>query len=316
VTAGIAPRGPLHAGVLVSPARARAVNGPANVLDPCPASATISRLYDPMALGSRVVIPVLGAHQQAGASGVALTVADVAARAGLRALLVDCADPARSGLAWVCHAEGRSVGAGEGRVPIRVAVRQTSDLAQVAVRRLVGHGSPMTVEQVPVPTAWALVDPEPRDLAIVDIGWDVWRLMTASTHVGPLAWCMGPPAATFPILVMRATVASVALAEAVLVRYQSGVSRAGLVGLHGLAVVGASRWPVQARAVMGSLLGQVAPRAVFFGHDDQVAVEGWSVAPTPTALQNAASVLLSGVDQRVDAALVQIAQSRRRRRLF
>ena len=105
-------------------------------------------------MGLGTLVPVLGAHPQAGASDIVLALADAAAMCDLRVLLIDCADPARSGLAGIAGVEGRSLSVSADKAPVRLASRLLARGA-VATRRLVGDGSPLAVSAVPQPLAWA-----------------------------------------------------------------------------------------------------------------------------------------------------------------
>jgi hypothetical protein len=246
--------------------------------------------FDPAELGLGVLLPVLGAHPQAGASGVALAVADAAAAAGRRVLLVDCADPARSGLAGVCGVEGRSV-RGERGAAIRLATRRLPR-GVVAVRRLVGTGVPMRPEQVPSVALWVRADANAFDLTVVDVGWDVWALTAPDAATGPLTWAAGSASRTFPVVVLRPTAASAALAEGVLARYRDGVRQSGLAEPHCLAVVGGGSWPAPVRAVMGLQLARLARRALFVPESSEAALHGWTTDPAPTGSIRAAAALL------------------------
>ncbi|MBT8226951.1 MAG: hypothetical protein HKP61_15905 [Dactylosporangium sp.] len=263
------------------------------------------------ALGT--IMPVLGAHPQAGASGVALALADMAVTAGLRVRLLDCADPGRSGLAGVCQIEGRSVSGGEHRAAIRCATRNLPQ-GVLPVRRLVGTGAPMPVSLVPGPEAWAATDPEPSDITVVDLGWDIWQLMQPSARIGPLTWCRLPLAPTWPVFVVRGTAASAALAEGILARYALGVRHLGLAALRGLAVVGGESWPVQAQAVMGGLLRQASAMGEFVPLDAEVIRSGWGTAPVPAAVLRAVAALLSRIDGHVAQAVDARKPAARRRR--
>lgn len=251
---------------------------------------------DPVMARFGAIVPVLGAHGQVGASGVALALADAAALVGLRVLLVDAADPGRSGLAGVCHVEGRSIVTGADRAAVRVATRYLGRVA-VDVRRLVGTGLPLTVSAVPLRRQWAASVRGPVDLTVVDVGWDVWRLMTANTELGPLAWCQTGSAMVRPVLVVRPTMPSVGVAEAVIARYARG-QLVDLAPLAGLLVVGASTWPTTVVAALGHLMRQAAPHALFIPHDPNAAMHGWSTRSLPAAITTAVAGLLRGLGGR------------------
>lgn len=267
---------------------------------------------DPVEWGLGVLVPVIGAHPQAGASGVALTLADTAAAAGARVLLIDCADPARSGLAGVCHREGRSVSTGEGKASIRLAARATAR-GSLAVRRLVSTGMPLDTGAVPRVRAWVAADAGEFDLTVVDVGWDVWRLMMPSSPMGALAWCAGDPAVTYPVLVTRTTMASTALAEVLLTRYQIGEQLGMMAPVRRVVALGADTWPTQVRSSLGHLLRQVRDAAVFAPLSPGHAVSGWGTAAAPAESGPAAATLLRGLGGRL-ADLVALPEPPRRRR--
>ena len=260
-----------------------------------------------------VVVPVLGAHGQAGTSGMALALADAAAGVGLRVLLVDCADPARSGLAGVAGIEGRSVRVAQDKAQIRMAIRALPR-GRVATRRLVGDGTPLQVSAVPLPLSWAATVLDEIDITVVDVGWDVWHLMAPSRPIGPLAWCGGPSAATFPVMVLRPAAGSVVLAEGVLTRYASATSLLGLAHLLAVVAVGAEAWPPPAQAVMGLYLQQAGERVHFVPATAQAAVGGWGTASAPAASIRTATAVLQTIGGGIAAAVGQLPARRGRRR--
>ncbi|WP_345631501.1 hypothetical protein [Rugosimonospora acidiphila] len=256
---------------------------------------------------------MLGAHPQAGASGVALALADAAAVAGLRVLLIDSADPARSGLAGVCAVEGRSVPGAHGRSAMRIGTRTVQN-SRLAVRRLVGTGTPITIAQLPLPTSWASAEPSDFDLTIVDVGWDVWPLTIPGESLGPLLWCTGSPTCTFPVVVMRSTVGSVGLAEGMLTRYDTGVRQRGFVEMGCAVAVGGESWPTVVRAVMGLQLESLSERTLFISPSPEAATAGWSVAPVPANSVRTAMALLQGVGGPIGEALAPQQHNRKARR--
>jgi hypothetical protein len=165
----------------------------------------------------------------------------------------------------------------------------------VAVRRLVGTGVPIGPGQVPSRASWVRADANAFDLTVVDVGWDVWALTAPDATLGPLSWAAGAAARTFPVVVLRPTAASVALAEGVLTRYEDGVRRFGLTEPHCLAVVGGGSWPARTRAVMGLRLARLARRAMFVPESAEAAVNGWTTEPAPTGSIRAATKLLNTI---------------------
>ncbi|MFI5934079.1 hypothetical protein [Actinoplanes sp. NPDC051494] len=265
---------------------------------------------DPDAVG--VVFPVFGAHPQAGTSGVALALADAAALAGLRVQLIDSAEPARSGLVTATQADGRSWPVGDDRGSIRLASRSLGR-AVVSVRRIVSTGPPLGPWAVPRPVDWVAREPWQVDVTIVDLGWDMWRVMAPQAGLGPLEWCVLGNATVHPILVMRATLPSVSAAELILHRYGVGVERAGLTPVQRLAVAGAGGWPDRVRGATGNLVEGLAHDAVFLPHDPVAAVEGWTAAPTPPASSRPAATILRGFGDPFAVALAPASPGRRPR---
>ncbi|MET7400136.1 hypothetical protein ABZS66_42290 [Dactylosporangium sp. NPDC005572] len=248
--------------------------------------------FDPTAFGLGVVVPVLGAHSQSGASGIALALADATAAAGLRVLLLDCADPARSGLAGVCGVEGRSVPGTHGRAGVRPATRALKR-GTVAVRRIAATDAPLAVQQVPLPAAWIGADDNRFDVTIVDVGWEVWSLLATGARPAPLLWCTG--SSTFPVLVLRPSAGSVALAEGTVARYEDAIATIGLVPLYAAVVVGAPAWPPAIVPAIGRRLAQHRRRTLFVESTDEAAVAGWNTRQAPPASMRAAASLLRAV---------------------
>jgi len=278
-----------------------------------PAPAAPVSAYDPSELGLGMVVPVLGAHSQAGTSGIALALADAAASAGLRVMLVDCADPARSGLAGVCAVEGRSVPGDQGRAALRFATR-TLPRGVVNVRRLISQGTPMDAGQIPGPSLWAGVEADQFDLTVVDLGWDVWPLTKPGAQLGPLQWCMGTPSATFPLLVLRVGAASVGLAEGVLFRYLIGMQRLGFVDMYAAVALGGESWPQSSLVVMGHYLRRLIPRTLLVPTSPEAATLGWTTEAAPQPSVRAAATLLHNLGGPVAQAVGPPSALRKGRR--
>jgi hypothetical protein len=257
------------------------------------------------------VAPVLAAHPQVGVSGVALAMADAAAAAGLAVLLVDCADPRRSGLAGIASHEGPAVPIGGGSWSVRVSVRAASGGRPVQVRRVIAPAGPWTPVDLPPPGAWLAVAPGRWDLVVVDLGWDVWHLLAGPQSLGPMRWLSNDWQLTSPVLVVRATVPSLAAAEGVLSRYLAAYSAGWLAGVAQVAVVGASSWPPEVLSGAGRLARLAAGREVFVPWASAAAVAGWSPAPLPAELLDAGRRLLVGVGGQVATALGPVSQRRR-----
>jgi hypothetical protein len=278
-----------------------------------------------------VVVPVVAAHPQAGASGVALAMADAAAAAGLSVLLVDCADPRRSGLAGVASHEGPTVAvpsvATSGGWAVRVSTRAPAGGRPVRVLRVVAPARPWTAADLPTPAAWVTAAPGWWDLTVVDLGWDAWHLLAGPESLGPMRWLSAGPQPTniapkampspplpavSPVLVVRATAPSLAAAEGVLARYLAAYAAGWLAEVGQVAVVGASGWPPGVLGGAGRLARLVQGREQFVPWASSAAVAGWSTAPVPPVLRDAGKRLLLGVGGRVGAAVGPVPKPPRR----
>jgi len=128
------------------------------------------------------VIPVLAGHPGGGASVLAAVLADALAAQGHRVLLVDTADPLRSGLADATTDDGPRL-AGPHR---SVGIRQ-SERGPIRCARLEYTGVPVrSAGMVPAPQYWTPPDGA-VDVTVVDIGWDAWAL-GAMPLQGPGEW--------------------------------------------------------------------------------------------------------------------------------
>lgn len=260
-------------------------------------------------LGS--VVLVVGAQSQSGTSGVALAVADTAAAAGLKVQLIDSSDPARSGLAAICHTEGGAVPGGPGGFLIRHGTRRVGRHA-LKVLRIVNGTRPPRLDQIPRPVDWAAAaQPGQADLTVVDAGYDVWQTMAPESGLGPLRWPGLKTVPVHPLLVMKATWPSASAAEVILHRYDVGVQKAGFAPVGRVVVTGASAWPAQVRAAMGQLLTALADTAVFLPHHAEAAVNGWRAAPTPPEFSGPVSAVLRDLGEPFAAALPALEPPRR-----
>ncbi len=183
-------------------------------------------------------VAVVAAHAGAGASTVALALAEALAAGGFPTRLVDCADPARSGLAAATTTE-----LGVDEVGWRRG-RRESPGALVQVDRLAG----------PVPGLDHVPPPRPRtgagaERVVVDVGWPARHVL------GGRGWVAGLVRAGRVVLVCRATVPGLRQTEHLL----AGLT--GIAGVEGVAVrpvviaaVGPGRWPGAVRAGCGPAL--------------------------------------------------------------
>ncbi|MGH3826285.1 MAG: hypothetical protein ACRDQX_03800, partial [Pseudonocardiaceae bacterium] len=199
------------------------------------------------------VIPVLAGSPGAGASVLTAVISDAVQLAGRCALIVDTADPVRSGLARAARSEGPCVPGPHPSVRIRYSWRAQALLARVETSLPV-----LAPGMVPPPGFWR---PAVRVVhaTVVDIGHDAWRV-GAHPLTGAGEWLRRGTPAPRPVLVVRPTRPSLMHAEQVLARLDAWV-RVGVVSppAH-LVVMGATRWPpgvagAAGRRVAGLLAG-------------------------------------------------------------
>jgi hypothetical protein len=220
---------------------------------------------------------VLAAHAGAGASTVALAVAEAAAaEAEAGAALMECCDPARSGLLGASTAELGVDGAGwrRGR---RGAV-------QLARR----DGPVRSLGEVPPPET--AEDATAGRVLVVDVGWSADAVLRSDSWVGAVL------RGRAPLVVCRATVPGLRQVEQVL----TGVGAAGVV-----AVVGPARWPGVVAASCGDRLraarrdGRVASVPLH----RRLEVSGVTGEPLPKSVAGAGRALwalLAGADSPTD----------------
>lgn len=256
------------------------------------AAATVQRHGLPATVATPVdwsgfgqVIPVLAGSPGAGASVLTAILSDALQLAGRCALVVDTADPVRSGLAMATRSEGPSVTGPHPSVRIRYAWRAQALLARVETSLpLVAPG------MVPSPGFWR---PPGRQLqaTVVDIGHDAWRV-SAHPLVGAGEWLRGGTPPPRPVLVVRATRPALMHAEQVLARLESWVGIGAAAPIAQLVVMGAKRWPPGVAGVAGCRLAGLLEGAAFVPHDPELAVGGITAEVTPTSVRDAVGPLL------------------------
>ena len=254
-------------------------------------AAAMSRLAVPAAATQAVdwsrfgaVVPVLAGSPGAGASVLAAAVTDALQQAGQRVLLVDAADPARSGLAAAAPEEGLHVREVHPGLHLRYSWRHESLLARMESR------FPITPAMVPPPPAW-LPDRGPVHVTVVDVGHDGWRA-AADPLLGAGGWLRRGQPATLPILVVRPTRPSLQQAEQVLARLYRWVNARVAEPPAQLVVVGARRWPRGVTGAAGRLLDPLIPDAVFVPLHRRVELGGVTGDLLPHQLTAALTVLL------------------------
>lgn len=233
------------------------------------------------------VIPVLAGSPGAGASVLTAVLSDVLQLAARCALVVDTADPARSGLAMATRSEGPWVAGPHPSVRIRYSWRAQALLARVETSLpVIAPGA------VPPPRFWR---PAVRELhaTVVDIGYDAWRV-SAHPLTGAGEWLRRGTPAPRPVLVVRATRPSLMHAEQVLARLDAWIGIGAVTPPSQLVVMGATRWPPGVAGVAGRRVAELLEGAVFVPYDPELAVGGVTAQVTPAPVRDAVAPLLRG----------------------
>ncbi len=233
------------------------------------------------------VIPVLAGHPGGGASVLAAVLADALAAQGHRVLLIDTADPLRSGLADATTDDGpRLTG------PHRsVGIRQ-SERGPIRCARLEYTGVPVrSAGMVPAPQYWNPPDGA-VDVTVVDIGWDAWAL-GAMPLQGPGGWLRHGTPTPRPVLALRPSMPAARHTEQLLSRLAAWTSGGGATEVTSVVVMGAKKLPPAVRAVAGNALTPLLQHAVCLPTDRNVAERGVSTEPTPAPAQHAVAPLLT-----------------------
>jgi len=236
------------------------------------------------------VIPVLAGHPGGGASVLAAVLADALAAQGHRVLLIDAADPLRSGLADATADDGPRL-AGPHR---SVGIRQ-SERGPIRCARLEYTGAPVrSAGMVPAPQYWTPPDGA-VDVTVVDIGWDAWAL-GAMPLQGPGGWLRHGTPTPRPVLALRPSMPAARHTEQLLSRLAAWTSGGGATEVTSVVVMGAKKLPPAVRAVAGNALTPLLQHAVCLPNDRNVAERGVSTEPTPAPAQHAVAPLLTRWD--------------------
>ena len=236
--------------------------------------------------GFGALIPVLSGSPGAGASALAAGIADALQLAARCVLLIDAADPARSGLAAAAPAEGPWTFPLTAQLAIRYSWR-----GQALLARLESGLPVITPGMMPPPPRW-LPELEPLHVTVVDVGHDGWRA-TANPLVGAGGWLRrGTPSAR-PILVVRPTRPSLRHAEQLLARLDPWVSAGAAIPPCQLAVTGAKRWPGGVAGAAGRRLQPLLDDALFIPHDGDLQVAGVTDELMPGRVLDAVAPLLA-----------------------
>lgn len=244
---------------------------------------TVATPVDWTAFGQ--VIAVLAGSPGSGASVFTTVVSDILQLAARCTLIVDAADPVRSGLAMAAQSEGPWVGGPHPAVRIRYSWR-----ARALLARMESSLPVLAPGMVPPPRFWR---PPVRDLhaTVVDAGHDAWRI-SAHPLAGPGAWLRPGTPAPRPVLVVRATRPSLIHAEQVLARLEPWVVIGAAMPAAQLVVMGVRRWPPGVAGAAGRRVGELLEHAVFVPHDRDLAVGGVTARATPPRLRAAVAPLL------------------------
>ena len=228
------------------------------------------------------VLPVIGAGAGVGTSVVAAALFDVLDSYAVPTLLIDGADPARSGLAAAVHSQTTPASTSHPRIAIAYGRRGDGWVAQLRTPPT----EVLSPRMIPDPWWWLPHQTAPA-ATVVDLGWDAWQVAAAPLR-GMGAWLeVGTPHTPRPILVVSATRPSLAKANQLLTRLQPWIATGRIAPPRALVVVGAGRWPKGVLGVANSTLGDLAEDAVFIPHDPTVALAGVGPDPISDRVQHA-----------------------------
>ena len=212
------------------------------------------------------VVMVVGCHGGAGASSVALGVAEAAGESGRSARLLDCASAERSGLLTAVDAElGVDRGWRRGR------------RARLPIDRVAGVLA--SASDVPAPIDEPLARAE---VTVVDAGWGATAVLSGDS------WLAQAAGSAAVVLVARATVPALRQFEQVL-----ATCPLGPVG----AVRGPARWGRSVRATAGPALlaAEADGRVVRVPADRHLGACGITCAPLPKAVTEAGRQIFARV---------------------
>jgi hypothetical protein len=217
------------------------------------------------ALPGRVVM-VVGCHGGAGASTLALAVAQAAGDSGRPARLLDCASPERSGLLTAVDAELGVDGSGwrHGR------------RARLAIDRVVDVLASASDVSAPADELSGQAE-----VTVLDAGWGA-AVLTGDS------WLAAVSSSAAVVLVARATIPALRQLEQAL---------ATCPGNPVVAVHGPTRWGRSVRATAGPLLkaASAAGRVVTVPVDRHLAVTGITSAPLPKVVAEAGRAVFARV---------------------
>ncbi|NUS45451.1 MAG: hypothetical protein HOQ24_17385 [Mycobacteriaceae bacterium] len=231
------------------------------------------------------MIPVLAGSPGAGASVLAAVLADVLQLGQRHVLLVDPADPPRSGLSAAARTRGPWLTHPHPQVRIRFSWRAQALLAQLET------GLPVLAPGMVPPPQWWRPPSQSPHATVVDLGHDPWRV-TAHPLAGAGAWLRRGTPQPRPLLVVRPSRPSLLHAEQVLARLDYWISTAVAAAPAQLVVMGAKRWPAGVAGAAGRRMNALLPDAVFVPPDPDLAASGITAEVTPPRLRQAITPVL------------------------
>lgn len=216
------------------------------------------------------VVAVVAGHSGAGASTVAVTLAEALATSGSSVRIVEVADASRSGLAAATTAELGEDGAGWRR----------GRRGDIHIDRLAFRAA--AIDEVPAPAS----APHPDELLVLDIGWP------ARDALGARGWLATALATSSLLLVCRPTVPGIRQTEYLLAELAEQTPAAVTV-----AAVGPARWPGAATASAGPQLraARDSGRVITVPIDRRVETDGVSAEALPKALAAAGKALAAAL---------------------
>jgi hypothetical protein len=239
-----------------------------------------------------VVVPVLAGSSGAGASTFAAAAVDVLQQVGRCALLVDTAEPARSGLGAAATAAGADAIDLAAGVRVRWSWRGMSVLAQLETDLPASTPAPdPAVEQWLPPSGLS-----PLHVTVVDLGRE-WSAPTRAQLGGVSDWLAidaDRSAGPYPVLVVRPTRPSLLAAEAALTQLEPWITFGRTTASARLVVMASPRrkWPKHVLGAAGARVAALAQDAVFVPYDDELLVSGVEPHPVPPRVQDAVAGVL------------------------
>ncbi|MBN9619635.1 MAG: hypothetical protein J0H43_07880 [Actinobacteria bacterium] len=220
------------------------------------------------------VVAVVAGHSGAGASTVAVALAEALAAAGSNVWIVEVADASRSGLAGATTAELGEDGTGWRRG------RRSGPWGDIHIDRLAFRAA--AIEQVPAPAP----APCPDELLVLDIGWPARDALAA------LGWLATALTDCSLLMVCRPTVPGVRQSEYLLAELAEHSPGSVIV-----AAVGPARWPGAATASTGPHLraARESGRVITVPIDRRVETDGVSAEALPKALAAAGKALAAAL---------------------